>query len=264
MKKKMTYTKKFKVLIDISMFIMIICLMNTNFTGIKSHEIVGIGIFLIFTIHNVLNFRWIKSIGSNLLNKQVKKRNKVLFILDIILILLVIGITVTGIFISKYIFSDLFVRNYGMIKKIHQFLAWWSLILISIHIGFHLNTLVNYVKTKFDKMMKSNTIRIIVLIIYIVISIFGFISLTDRNVYKNFIPNFTTPQYGKKRIIEYKGNNRKFRKNKNQSKNINNNDNRQKGHSSNKINIFDLMNIITLFSVGTYYILNSVENKTKK
>lgn len=53
---------KIKPIIDITMFILIIFLMNTNFMGIKLHEILGISIFILFTLHKILNFKWIKSI----------------------------------------------------------------------------------------------------------------------------------------------------------------------------------------------------------
>lgn len=139
---------KTKIVIDTIMFILIICLMNTNFTGIQLHEILGICIFVIFAIHKILNFKWIKTIVSNFLNPQVKRRNKILFIFDIVLFLIVIGVIITGICISKYIFGDLYVKNYGIIKKIHKFLAWWSLILMAIHIGFHLKQMVLVIKNK--------------------------------------------------------------------------------------------------------------------
>lgn len=256
---------RIKLVIDIVMFILMICLMNTNFTGMQLHEVLGIGIFVIFAIHKILNFKWIKSIGSNLLNKQVKRRNKFLFILDIILFLLVMGVIITGICISRYVFSNLYIGNYGTIRKIHKFLSWWSLILMAIHIGFHLKQMVLYIKNRFKIFKEKKIISILIIAIYIIVSILGIISLIQKDIYKNFIPNFDTFQYGKEKNIEVrdtedKENNRKFKNNRNQGKNIKN-INKEKEEHINKANIFDTINIMILFVGGTYYIFDIIDKK---
>lgn len=263
---KANVKNKVKIVVDIIMLILMICLMNSNFTGIQLHEILGIAIFVTFTIHKILNFKWIKSIASNLLNTQVKRQNKFLFILDIILFLLVIGVIITGVLISKYVFKDLHIENYGVIKKVHKFLSWWSLILMAIHIGFHLKRMVAYIGDKFDISKGNKIIRIVISVIYIIISIFSIISLIRKDLYKNFIPDFATSQQGMENTqglkrFEYKEeNNGKFKNNRNHGKNIKNNYNEKEEHI-NKANIWDITTMIILFIGGTYYTLEIISKK---
>lgn len=137
-----------KMIINIIMLLIMISLMNKNFTGMKAHEIFGIILFILFFIHKIINIKTIKVFCKNLFNKNFKVENKVLFILDILLFVVIIGIITTGILISNNLFKGIFIGNRSIIKKIHIFLSWWSLILISIHIGFHLKTIIIYLKNK--------------------------------------------------------------------------------------------------------------------
>lgn len=269
---KQMVKNRIKIVIDIAMSILMICLMNINFTGMQLHEILGIVIFIMFMLHKALNFKWIKSIGYNLCNKKVKKRNKILFIFDIALFLLVIGIIITGILISNYVFINVFIGSRGIIKKIHRFLSWWSIVLISIHIGFHLKSVIAYIKSKFNiSNANKKSISTIILSLYILFSLFGIISLTKESIYKNFIPDFTTFQYGKERneeLInrEYENDNGiKFKNRgmqKNQGKKINNSNNKNEEHF-NKVNMFDIISIMIIFVGGTHYIFKVIDNKNK-
>lgn len=252
-----------KVVIDSIMIIIMIFLMNIKFIGMKLHEILGIIIFIIFIIHKLLNMKMIGSYFKNLLNKKFKKRYKVLFILDIILFLFIIGIIITGIFISNYIFKDIFIGNVGVFKKIHKFLSWWFLILVSIHLGFHFNTSILYVKNKFKNLYKNKFIITTCIVLYILISLNGIRILVDENIYRNFIPNFTVNHYGRtENNIQY--NNRKnenHRKYKNMKNKINGIEN--KDIHINSISLFDITSILIFFAGGTYFILKRVHKKER-
>lgn len=268
---KQMVKNRIKIIIDVAMSILMICLMNINFTGMQLHEILGIVIFIVFMLHKVLNFKWIKAIGYNLCNKKVKKRDKILFLLDIGLFLLVIGIIITGILISNYIFINLFIGSRGIIKKVHRFLSWWAIVLISIHIGFHIKSMVAYIESKFNtSKVNKKSISAVILALYILFSLFGIISLTKESIYENFIPDFTTFQYGKERNeelmnIEHENSNGiRFKnrgKQKNQGKNMKNSDNKRNEEHFNKANVFDIISIMILFVGGTYYIFKVIDNK---
>lgn len=242
-----------KIIIDIIMTIIMITLMNLKLFGIKTHEILGITVLIIFIIHKLLNLKMIKSSFKNLLNNKLKKRFKVSFILDIILFLFMIGVIITGILISNYLFKDLFIGNIGVIKKIHKFLSWWFLVLISVHFGFHLYILTDYIKNKF--------LTTIFIIIYLLISLNGIKVIAVENIYRNFIPNFTVNHYGKtENDKQYNGkdsNERNYRNRKN--KEINEN----RGNHMNSINLFDISSIFILFAGTTHVILKILNDKEK-
>ena len=135
-----------KIILDIFMLIIFILLMNLKLTGLVFHEIFGITIGLVVIIHLLLNKKWIKSIGSNLKNKNLNKRSKVMFYLNIFTCISLLVLIITGILISRYILTSITVTNLSVITTIHTFSANLSLALICIHIGIHLDYLINSFK----------------------------------------------------------------------------------------------------------------------
>lgn len=102
---------KRKIILDIVMGIIMICLMNLSFTGIKVHEILGIVVLFLFIFHKILNFKWIKSITINLFKKGIKTKTKIMYAVDIILLILVILNVITGILISTCILTNITTNN---------------------------------------------------------------------------------------------------------------------------------------------------------
>lgn len=54
--------KKFRIIIDVLMYIIFIVLMGHHITENKIHEILGIVMFILFIIHNLLNLKFYKTI----------------------------------------------------------------------------------------------------------------------------------------------------------------------------------------------------------
>ena len=71
-------------------------------------------------------------------------------------IILVTLNVVTGILISKVLFSSLGVSENGL-GVFYKFVATWSLIIISVHIGLHLQIIINKLK-KALKITKSSVV----------------------------------------------------------------------------------------------------------
>ena len=112
--------KKIKIVLDIIMFISMILLMKTNITGLQLHEILGICLFIIFIIHKIINFKWVKSVGKNIFNKNMKSKSKIMFFLDLILFLFITLNVTTGILVSKFILVSLTVNHIEIVTILHK------------------------------------------------------------------------------------------------------------------------------------------------
>lgn len=163
------------------MGIVMICLMNLSFTGIKLHEILGILVFFLFLFHKMLNFKWIKSITMNLFKKEIKGKTKIMYVIDIILLILVILNVVTGILISTHILTNITTNNIEITSNWHHFFAYWLMIVLIIHIGLHWEFIRNAMKIKKD----SSTEKVILCIITAIIA---FILLKSNIIKKLMIP----------------------------------------------------------------------------
>ena len=139
--------KKFRIIIDVIMYIIFIVLMGHHITENKIHEILGIVIFILFIIHNLLNFKFYKTIFKG------KYNLKRLFLttIDVLLLVCFIGIVISSINISSDVFNFLNIQAKSWGLKLHMLSTSWGFIMISIHLGLHLNPLLNKINTKMKK-----------------------------------------------------------------------------------------------------------------
>lgn len=247
---------KIKILIDIIMLIFMILLMKISFVGIELHKIFGIGVFIIFLVHKLLNISSIKAMLKGLFNKKSPKRNKVSFVIDILLFVLVLIMIVTGVLISTYLFKNILVSNRGTVKKLHKFSAWWSLVLMSIHLGFHLKIFIIKIVNKFKSLKGNNLLKYIILLIYFLISIYGFCVLLREHVYEHFIPDFSTNGCNQ-------GNGQGKHLDDKERKYKNRDNNKNKEEHDDGLNIIDVISVMVLFSGGVYYTLDIIDKKKK-
>ena len=165
--------KKFRIIIDVLMYIIFIVLMGHHITENKIHEILGIVMFILFIIHNLLNFKFYKTIFKG------KYNLKRLFLttMDVLLLVCFIGIIISSINISSDIFEFLNIQTKSWGLKLHMLSTSWGFIMMSIHLGLHLNPLLNKINTK----MKKSTFEYIYYLLFIVLIIYGIYSFIKQN-----------------------------------------------------------------------------------
>ena len=156
-----------KIVLDIVMTIIMICLLNLNITGLKHHEIFGIVIFFLFLFHKILNFRWIKSITKSLFKNTINSKAKILFIVDIIALVLVLLTVITGVLISRCILTDITTNNMTATIHRHHCLAYLLGITLMIHICLHWSFIRNGLKIKKDSFIEKIVLCIFVLVVSI-------------------------------------------------------------------------------------------------
>lgn len=151
---------KIKLIIDVVMFFVTFFLMDVNFISPLWHEIFGITISFLIIIHLILNFKWLKNITKNF--KRVNKYTKILYGIDLLTFLSYFTTIIVGILISTSIFN--FKTSYNpYLMLTHHITGRLSLSFMLIHLGFHLERIIN-------KITKNETIRISIYIIYSTLS----------------------------------------------------------------------------------------------
>lgn len=150
--------KKFKILVDILLFIITILLFDIELIGNLSHEILGITISIFITIHIALNIKWIRQVTKNL--KKVNLKTKIIYLVDIFTMLIYLGAIICGILISDEIFNFHMGSNLYIILS-HLIFGRLAIIIMFIHLGLHLDRIFSKVK--------NSTVKKIIYIIYIII-----------------------------------------------------------------------------------------------
>ena len=125
------------------MTVAMLLLMAYSLIGEAFHEVIGTVIFVLFIVHHLLNRGWYKSLS--------KGRYSPLRIfqtaLDILLLLIMIAQPVSGILMSKHLYTFLPVSGISAAaREIHLMFAYWGLVLMSIHAGTHLLPTVKKIK----------------------------------------------------------------------------------------------------------------------
>lgn len=139
MQKKLTL----KVIIDFIMTIVLLLLMAYERIGQSTHEWLGIGLFLLFILHHYLNRNWHK----NLFNGKYSLIRIFQTVLDIILLILMIGSIISGIILSRHVFSILPIHGgRSFARVLHMLCAYWGFVCMSVHIGLHWNMISQMIK----------------------------------------------------------------------------------------------------------------------
>ena len=189
--------KKIRIVIDILMYILFIILMGHHITGNLIHEILGTLLFILFFIHHILNYRYYKTIFKG---KYTIKRIFIL-IVDILLLISMVGIVVSAINISSHVFNFLNIQTRIWGRLLHMLSTSWGFILMSIHVGLHINVLIN----KINKKMKDSIFEYVYYLILILLVIYGIYSFIKLNLISDmFLLNaFKYYNYNELPIIFY-------------------------------------------------------------
>jgi len=126
--------KRFRMTVDISMVILLPVLMGYSLVGETAHEVIGMIMGVLFAVHITLNRRWFAAIFRG----KYDLRRIVVTALNISLLLCVITSMVSGIMLSKHLFSFLNVRGgAAFMRTLHLLAGYWGFALMSLHAGTH-------------------------------------------------------------------------------------------------------------------------------
>lgn len=148
-----------RIFIDITMTILILFALAFRITGDVLHEWIGVVVYILFIIHNVINRHWYKQIFA-----KTKKRSfnwKVNTIINLLLLILMSVILVTGLVQSKSVLGFFNLSGSMLLRQVHSIASYWGYILISVHLGMHwqmlskhfFSTLVNSSNRRFYRFL---------------------------------------------------------------------------------------------------------------
>ncbi|MDR1615109.1 MAG: DUF4405 domain-containing protein [Campylobacteraceae bacterium] len=112
---------------------------RVSIKGVDAHEYIGFSAFLAFAAHNIINRRWYANIAKGGFNA----RRIITTACNLALALAIITLILTGLAQSRKLLSFLSLSGSIELRKIHTTAAYWSLILLSTHIGIHWQILIN-------------------------------------------------------------------------------------------------------------------------
>ena len=131
-------TDIFKRTIDIVMSVLLLFLTAFQVTGESAHEWLGISMTVLLIIHNILNRKWYKAIFKG---KYSPYRTAVTAV-NISLLVSIALTAVSGMAMSNNAVPFMYgIINVMTARKLHLAMAYWSFILMGIHIGMHVKAM---------------------------------------------------------------------------------------------------------------------------
>lgn len=130
----MNLKMKIKIIIDFLMTVLLFLLMAYQVMGQEFHEWFGAGMLVLFLLHNILNFKWYRSLS--------KGKYSIIRVLQVIVnfavLFSMLCLAYSGIIMSRYVFSFVSVTGQmALARRMHMAASYWGFVLMSVHLGFH-------------------------------------------------------------------------------------------------------------------------------
>lgn len=124
----------FRHITDCAMTVAMVLLMSYTVTAQSVHEWLGIGAFVLFVLHHLLNLGWLRALKKG----QYSAVRTLQTVLVALLLISVLAQTVSGIAMSQHVLPSLNLPiPTSTARLLHLASTYWSFLLISLHLGFH-------------------------------------------------------------------------------------------------------------------------------
>lgn len=128
-----------KLGLDVGMAILLVLMYNKRVFGMTFHEVGGLAVCGLFLIHKLLNFQWIKAVTTRLFTPSTPARQRVLYLVDVLLLGCFTYILISGVSISKVVFHSAQGHDAAAntFKMGHYAVSALALALTGVHVGLH-------------------------------------------------------------------------------------------------------------------------------
>lgn len=130
-----TKKRSLRLIVDLCMSLLLLCLMAYQVTGEELHEWFGIGMTVLLILHHVLNYKWYATLCKGRYNAY-----RIVTVLVNTLLLASIGLTAAcGMAMSSYAVPFLYrFLKLSFARQYHLAMSFWSFVLMGLHLGLHI------------------------------------------------------------------------------------------------------------------------------
>lgn len=179
MKKKIISV--FKITLDITMLILFLLLMAYHLLPDATHEWIGASLFVVFLLHNIMNYRWYK----NLFKGKYKALRIMQTVINFSLMLAMICCVISSMLISGHVFTFIHSNSVRLGRTMHLASTMWAFILMSLHMGLHWSMVVGRIKKRIAlSELVRRSIKYILWTLVIGICIYGIYIISIRKIWE--------------------------------------------------------------------------------
>lgn len=122
-----------KLLLDLVLLVLLALMYRKQAISMHFHETGGLVLCGLFLIHKALNWKWIRSVTAGIFQRKAKLNAR--WMVDVLLLLSMTAVLVTGLLISKTLPTA--IAGARGLQVWHYFFAAAALALSGIHLGLH-------------------------------------------------------------------------------------------------------------------------------
>ena len=163
-----------KLVLDAIMLVLLVLMYKKQVISMEFHEIGGLALIGLFLVHHLVNAKWIGAVTRRLFAKGTPGLVRARYIVDALLLLAFLAVGVTGVLISKVVFS---LHVAGNFKTLHYFASAFAILLMGVHLGLHADFL-------FGKLLRKDAnkaAKIALAVVLAALLAFGAYSLTTTS-----------------------------------------------------------------------------------
>ena len=150
-----------KLILDAVMLILLVLMYKKQVISLEFHEIGGLALIGLFLIHHLFNAERIGAVTRRLFAKGTPGLVRARYIVNALLLVAFLTVGVTGVLISKVVFSLHVAGNFQML---HYFASALAVILMGVHLGLH----ADYI---FGKLLRKDANRIAKIALCVVLAV---------------------------------------------------------------------------------------------
>lgn len=167
-----------KMVIDLVMIVLMLVAIACRLTGNTIHELLGISLFILFIIHNILNLGWYKTL--------LKGRYNTLRVLhtaiDLLLLAAILALIISGVMFSRTVFAFINLNGGLFARKLHMLSAYWGFILLSLHLGMHWEMIMNTMQKMMNITVPNRKRTLTLQFMAVLIAVYGVYASFSREV----------------------------------------------------------------------------------
>lgn len=172
--------------LDILMAVTFVLFFNKQVLGgLTFHEIAGLAIAAVFFTHIALNWRWVKNVTVKLFDRKLPFKTKFGYVLNLLLLITMTFIIISGILVSHIVFPTINVANERWFQMAHISISYLVLVLVAAHVGLHWKWVMNV----FQKIVKFQShkkgLGIVAKLATVALLVFGSYEIYSTNFLTN-------------------------------------------------------------------------------
>ena len=170
-----------KISVDAAMTVLLLLLMGYHLFGAATHEWLGISVFVLFLIHNGLNWRWY----GNLFKGKYTATRIYKLVVNIILWVLMACNIASAMLISAEVFLPLNINGDIMTgRQLHLFATMWTFVFMSLHLGSHFSLFIGLARKLKLPDKVGIAIKWVLRIILLGLAIYGIVVFVQRAMWE--------------------------------------------------------------------------------